>query len=885
MPNRPDNFHGMDLTSPINRIPAGRVALAQNVRAYNRGSFELRSAQSAPTLTIDAAVQTIQRMNDTTPAGPSGGYVLISKSASGNLYNNSAIVANGMSANPVSIIPFRPNTSPQPWAYVGDSSQNVTLTGSGFSCAGMVKIRSDGTTYKTGIAEPQIAPSVTFNGGSGGAELIYYRYVYRSSATGATSNPSPETIGGTNALQTFAGSDNIPTDITFNAAQWETVGAAPHQLRTTAAATNNPSLLDYVVAKNFNLSVPAGLTITGIQVTMNWAAQSSTGSSLQNIALYYQGNQLGSVKSPGIQALVGSSNATMGGVADNWGTQLTPAIVNDSTFGFGVQIACQTVRLFINSFFVTVFCNAQNTTIAGTPSIDPQVDKIDYYRFGSFLPVWTYVGTAPNSAPTFNDILNDLSISGNQQLSFANFEPFPSIDLPRKGIVNVAAGLATLVSGDIFNLRWLPGTIILIAGVPYTLNRRPLSITQLTSNSTTTDPNNFITTTVPPDGFNLTYEIPQPYLATQPLPYLFGPTDNINFTFGVGDPLRPGVLYWCSANNLDAAPQTNQMDVTDPSEALVNGAMSGGRGVLFSISRAWIILPNFFNALATVNGTSGSTWTLQATSINRGLFMPWCLAVEGGGKIFFRVADGIDYSQGGAGSQSITDSDLYPLFSHEGSTPSTIVRNGVTIYPPNDSLPQQQKFSIDNGYLYYDYTDVFSQPRTLVFDIAAMGWIWDVYSDPATAHGANEGQSIQGTLVGCVSGAVRFLASAGTEIPQAIVVTPAIGGTGWQMMYQVCVEYQSTLPIILSMIPADFGSGSYGTSTITIPSSVGMPAKFIVKVSANKWRLMQFRFVSNDPNFQIYLAGFVVDVKDWGSQGPFKPVRPFMPHGGDGAQP
>ena len=53
--------------------------------------------------------------------------------------------------------------------------------------------------------------------------------------------------------------------------------------------------------------------------------------------------------------------------------------------------------------------------------------------------------------------------------------------------------------------------------------------------------------------------------------------------FGVGDPGRTGVLYWSKGSNLDSAPDTNQMDVTDPSEALVNGAMSVGLGVLFSV--------------------------------------------------------------------------------------------------------------------------------------------------------------------------------------------------------------------------------------------------------------------------------------------------------------
>ena len=36
-----------------------------------------------------------------------------------------------------------------------------------------------------------------------------------------------------------------------------------------------------------------------------------------------------------------------------------------------------------------------------------------------------------------------------------------------------------------------------------------------------------------------------------------------------------------------------------------------------------------------------------------------------------------------------------------------MVRNGKTYYPPDDSQPERQQFSIQNGYLYYDYAYAF----------------------------------------------------------------------------------------------------------------------------------------------------------------------------------
>jgi hypothetical protein len=525
-------------------------------------------------------------------------------------------------------------------------------------------------------------------------------------------------------------------------------------------------------------------------------------------------------------------------------------------------------------------------TITSLWSNDPQVDVVDYYRIDSATADFTYVGTGPNddlgTVPGTNtpitDSLTDLEL-GTQLLEEDNFEPFPSIDLPQKGVVNVSGGVITWISGGAiggsatgFNLRWLAGTTILIGSptsLAYEFIARPTSTTSVTIPGV-------------PDGTNLAYEIPEPILAAQPLPYLFGPTDNINFTFAVGDPLRPGTLYWCKGSNLDSAPDTNQQDVTDPGEPLVNGAMSGGRGVLFSIKRAWVIMPNFYNALSTATGTQGSQWTLQATSIDRGLFIPRCLCVEGGGNIFFRVDDGWHVSPGGLQSQSITDATLYPLFTHEGSTPVPIVRNGITIYPPDDSQPDKQQARIINGYMYWDYVWTDNVPRTLVFDIQAMGWVWDLYGHPVTSRATNEDIATQGTLVGCADGTVRKFASSGTEFAIATVLTPAFGGRGYQHIGELTVEYKSNAPVTLTIIAADADNGSYGPAAITLPSTGGAATKFWMRPGPNKGKWFWLQFQSTDPTMQIYLDGMICYVKEWGSESPYKETQPFASTGGAG---
>jgi hypothetical protein len=423
-------------------------------------------------------------------------------------------------------------------------------------------------------------------------------------------------------------------------------------------------------------------------------------------------------------------------------------------------------------------------TITSIWSPDPQVDVVDYYRLDSVVSEFTYVATGPNdnagsgTNTPINDSLTDTEL-GSQLLEYDNFEPFPSIDLPQKGTCYVSGGVITWVSGGAiggsstgFNIRWLAGTEILIGSptsLAYTFIARP------TSGTTVAIPG------VPDGGTALdpiAYEIPQPILAAQPLPYMWGPTDNVNYAFAVGDPLRPGTLYWCAGSNLDAAPDTNQQDVTDPGEPLVNGALTGGLGVLFSIKRGWLILPNSANAVATAQGVIGSTWTLQESSITRGLYMPRCVCVSGGGLVYFRVDDGVHISPYGSASNSITDDDLYPLFPHENedggtSVPQPVTIAGYTIYPPDDTKPQNQRFSWQNGYMYYDFIGTDDVAHTLVFDEAAMGWVYDLYTPPVTIHASNEGQSLQGTLAGCSDGTVRQMASAGTEAATAVLLTPA----------------------------------------------------------------------------------------------------------------
>jgi hypothetical protein len=151
--------------------------------------------------------------------------------------------------------------------------------------------------------------------------------------------------------------------------------------------------------------------------------------------------------------------------------------------------------------------------------------------------------------------------------------------------------------------------------------------------------------------------------------------------------------------------------------------------------------------------------------------------VDGGGNVFFRAKDGIMMSRGGQGATSITDGDLYNLFPHEGSVPQPVSIGPYNMFPPDDTQPQLQQFHVADGYLYYDYTTVsggFSFVQTLVYDIAAQGWVLDIYQFGASTHILEEGPNINGTLTGCIDGTVRPLVDSGVESGQfAIILMPA----------------------------------------------------------------------------------------------------------------
>lgn len=866
---------GINTITSADQIPqGGGYPFLQNVRR-NLASravarFPLGSNLLPAPITATGGLNSIALLND--PYNASA-YV---SGANGGLYVGDTEVASGLSGKPLSFLPYTPPSSPQPWEYVADPSLNVSIlnpsyAGYGGPVCGMLKVRSDGTCYKTGVMEPQSAPVVAVGTGTG-ANWVTYRYVYRDADTGALSNPSPESAPQLQPQDTVIGSQLAGTGSSVNpnatiapGYEYNDFNGTP-QIRTIEPVSPG-TLTNYVTIKNFGLAVPSGVNVDGVQVAINWNGEQNGTGSLANVALFYQGVIFGETKSPGTVNSQTAESVSQGGGSDTWGALLTPEIVNDSTFGFGVQILIGSgpnVRSFIYSFAITVYYTTVQNTGTCISSTDPQVNTIDIYRQTPGLDNFTYVLSVPNSSPSFTDTLSDLTIATNPILSYSNYEPFPSIDLPRSGICTVGAvnqqvsnisiatpgtgqtdgtynipssggggtgavvrviilgGIittatltangsgytsapsfvvaeggtpgtlvasispvlplnanVTYLSGDAFNPRWLPGTIISIqqpgsnASVAYLLYNRPGAgtgtPTTLTAYQITTSGTGFISFGFPPAGTNLRWSIAAPDLAAQPSPVIWGPTpDNAGaFYFGL-DPLNPGDLVWSVGNNFDSASDSNRLFICSANETLMNGTITSQLATVFSTERFWLIYSNFSDAVAAVSGTLGQQWVPVQSDSKRGLFCRYALAALGS-LIAFRAKDGIFISQGGGPEEDISG-NIYNLFPHgEPEAPAPVVIGNQTIYPPDDTKPNAQTIAMVPGYIFYDYQDTTGAPSTLVYDMEAKGWIVDAYTPTVNCHalpvGANQ------ILAGCSDGTIRAFDSAGTETGSAIIIT------------------------------------------------------------------------------------------------------------------
>jgi hypothetical protein len=102
----------------------------------------------------------------------------------------------------------------------------------------------------------------------------------------------------------------------------------------------------------------------------------------------------------------------------------------------------------------------------------------------------------------------------------------------------------------------------------------------------------------------------------QPVPVLFGPIEDL--LLALGDPYRPGDVYWCKPGQPDSWPPDNHVEVCPPGEILMTGGLLGGQAFCFSQEAMYWLYPN----LAAQNQVSASP-----TLCKRGCLGRWGMGV------------------------------------------------------------------------------------------------------------------------------------------------------------------------------------------------------------------------------------------------------------------
>jgi hypothetical protein len=131
------------------------------------------------------------------------------------------------------------------------------------------------------------------------------------------------------------------------------------------------SALSNLVFEGFGFSIPSAAIILGVTVTASLMSQSNTAGYLSQVALYYENAPLGTIKNPNTPFTTTMTPQTYGSAGGSWGAALTPAIVNDPSFGFAMAATCDNTRVFITSpFQITVYYTLSGSgTVAFIESI------------------------------------------------------------------------------------------------------------------------------------------------------------------------------------------------------------------------------------------------------------------------------------------------------------------------------------------------------------------------------------------------------------------------------------------------------------------------------------------------------------------------------------
>jgi hypothetical protein len=479
----------------------------------------------------------------------------------------------------------------------------------------------------------------------------------------------------------------------------------------------------------------------------------------------------------------------------------------------------------------------QSVSVIMEAVTDPQVDStvggvLEVERFGGANvgvdsegnPIWRYVGEIPNTAGgmTFLDVLPDEIVANAPIGREDTFQPFPVVDRPKSGTVNVTGTTVIWASGDQFNTGWAPGTEIIINGTPYTIYSQPKAIAPVVA------PNAKFLEIIQNAGTQtgVTYRVNEPTLLGTPLPFLWGPMAVTGEMFSCGDFRNPGKVYWTNPNDPDTTDEINNAELCGPSESLQTGGIfQDTRPFVLSTERLWVGYPQQNVA------TGGRSWVWLKVEDSKGLAARWGLAI--GPLVYFIGRDGI-YETDLNAVRSITDEDLYPLFPH-GDVDGADT-NGYTA--PDFGQPDEMRLSFDQGFLRFSYLDRNNARQQMFYRVADKAWWPANYPthNPKMFY-EEEGQNLASCLVGSTNGSIYQVGGASDagvaiagEFQLPCLDMGDMRGTSLFGDYVIDMDPAT----IQTSVTAGFDNNTALLAVTTVPSAAGLSgrAQYVVDINS-----------------------------------------------------
>jgi hypothetical protein len=347
------------------------------------------------------------------------------------------------------------------------------------------------------------------------------------------------------------------------------------------------------------------------------------------------------------------------------------------------------------------------------------VDQIDIYVAGGTISNFLYAGSVTNnngSPNTFSDNIPDgFILQANKPPDLTALQPWPILDNPWQGTLNVSGTSVTGITGTPFDLNLVSNSVILINGNVFQTFGQPRSST-------------FLELTMDAGSLTgATFLIGSPVLAAQPLPVAFGPLEGpfLPVVGALGDMKNAGTFYFCNAANLDNASDRNTLEITSPSEPLITGETWNGQFYVGSRENVFAIRYAYLEAVQT-------PFQFVRLPSPSGFWSRWAIC-RGPDGVYALGRDGI-YRWSDAGGVNITDEMLYPMFPHDGNP--AIATNGIL--PVDMSQVDFMRLSATDFDIRFVYLDTSGVQHTLRYEIAKRRWFLHTYGDSFAYEYLNE---------------------------------------------------------------------------------------------------------------------------------------------------